>query len=55
MTVLVQKNVVQFQVPVNDALLMQEVQSDTDFSSIEPEHTHTHREYYFDTLLQQEG
>lgn len=33
-SLVVQENVVQLQVSVNDALFMQEVQSDTDFSSI---------------------
>lgn len=34
MSLVVQENVVQLQVAVDDALFMQEVQSDTDFSCI---------------------
>lgn len=33
---MIQQDIVQLQVPVDDALLMQEVQSDADFSSIKP-------------------
>lgn len=33
-SIVVQENIVQLQVSVNDALFMQEVQSDTDFRSI---------------------
>lgn len=36
-SVVVQEDVVQLQVAVDDSLLMQEVQSDADFSSIKPE------------------
>lgn len=42
-SLVIQENVVQLQVSVDDALFMQEVQSDTDFSSIKSVKREMHR------------
>lgn len=47
---MIQQDIVQLQVPVDDALLMQEVQSDADFSSIKPVRQNQKAGQHFDKM-----